>query len=423
MNQAEPFSTVGVVGLGYVGLPLVVALAEAGVDVVAVDNDPAKIEALRRGESYIEDVSSQVLAGLRDRIAPTTRYAALAKADAILMCVPTPLTVNREPDLNTLISAASGVARVLQAGQLVVLESTTYPGTTRERLVPILEESGMKAGRDFHVAFSPERIDPGRTDHTMRTTPKVVGGLTPESGARAEQLYGRICDEIVRVGSPEAAEMAKLLENIFRSVNIALVNELSMLCDRMEIDIWEVIDAAATKPYGFMRFDPGPGMGGHCLPVDPFYLTWKAREYDLATEFIELAGKVNAQMPMHCIARIERALNDVRKPVNGTKILLLGMSYKGGVGDVRESPAITIAEHLQSLHADLSYHDPFVPEVPELGLRSADLSAALEHAELVVILTAHPNVDHAAVAAAAPLVLDFRGVLRKSARTAPARRR
>jgi UDP-N-acetyl-D-glucosamine dehydrogenase len=416
MEQAEPFSTVGVVGLGYVGLPLVVALAQAGVDVVAVDSDVSKIEALRRGESYIEDVSSQVLAPLRDRIAPTTRYAALAKADAILMCVPTPLTVNREPDLNMLISAASGVARVLQAGQLVVLESTTYPGTTRERLVPILEESGMKAGRDFDVAYSPERIDPGRTDHTMRTTPKVVGGLTTSGGERAERLYGRLCDEIVRVGSPEAAEMAKLLENIFRSVNIALVNELSMLCDRMEIDIWEVIDAAATKPYGFMRFDPGPGMGGHCLPVDPFYLTWKAREYDIATEFIELAGKVNAQMPMHCIARIERALNDVRKPVNATKILLLGMSYKAGVGDVRESPAITIAAHLQKLHADLSYHDPYVPEVSELGLRSAELAPALEQAELVVILTAHPDVDHAAVAEIAPLVLDFRGVLRAPSR-------
>ena len=305
--------------------------------------------------------------------------------------MPTPLTRNREPDLNALVSAASGVADVLQPGQLVVLESTTYPGTTRERLVPILEESGMKAGRDFHVAFSPERVDPGRTDHTMRTTPKVVGGLNEADGAHAESLYRLICDDIVRVGSPEAAEMAKLLENIFRSVNIALVNELSILCDRMDIDILEVIDAAATKPYGFMRFDPGPGMGGHCLPVDPFYLTWKAREYDLATEFIELAGKVNSQMPSYCTARIERALNDLRKPVNGTNILLLGMSYKAGVGDVRESPAITIAEHLQALHADLSYHDPYVPEVPELGLRSVELGPAVEQAELVVILTAHPG--------------------------------
>jgi UDP-N-acetyl-D-glucosamine dehydrogenase len=420
--SANTFSTVGVVGLGYVGLPLVVALAESGIDVVALDNDTSKVDALKRGESYIEDVPSTALRAVRDRIRPTTRYATLAKVDAILLCVPTPLTRNREPDLNALVSAASGVAEVLQAGQLVVLESTTYPGTTRDRLVPILEESGLKAGRDFHVAFSPERVDPGRTDHTMRTTSKVVGGLTEAGGACAEALYGRICDDIVRVGSPEAAEMTKLLENIFRSVNIALVNELSILCDRMDIDIWEVVDAAATKPYGFMRFEPGPGMGGHCLPVDPFYLTWKAREYDLATEFIELAGKVNSQMPTHCIARIERALNDVRKPVNGTKILLLGMSYKAGVGDVRESPAIKIAEYLHALHADLSYHDPYVAEVHELGLRSVELGPAVEQAELVVILTAHPDIDHAAVAEAAPLVLDFRGVVRKADRQAARRR-
>jgi UDP-N-acetyl-D-glucosamine dehydrogenase len=421
-EQVDRFATVGVVGLGYVGLPLAVALAEAGVDVVGVDSDGSKVEALRRGRSYVEDVPSAVLAPLRDRIAPTTGFAALARTDAILLCVPTPLTVNREPDLNALVSAASGVARVLRAGQLVVLESTTYPGTTRDRLVPILEESGLKAGRDFDVAYSPERVDPGRRDHTMRTTPKVVGGLTETGGERAEALYRQICDTIVRVGSPEAAEMAKLLENIFRSVNIALVNELSVLCDRMGIDVWEVIDAAATKPYGFMRFEPGPGMGGHCLPVDPFYLTWKAREYDLATEFIELAGKVNAQMPMHCVARIERALNNERKPVNASKILLLGMSYKSGVGDVRESPAITIATQLQQLHADLSYHDPHVPEVPELGLHSVELAPAVEQADLVVILTAHPSIDHVAVADAAALVLDFRGILHRAATLRAARR-
>ena len=414
---------VGVVGLGYVGLPLVVALAQAEVGVVALDSDAGKIDALLRGESYIEDVPSSALQAVSDRIEPTTSYAALADVDAILLCVPTPLTRNREPDLGALVSAATAVAGVLRAGQLVVLESTSYPGTTRERLVPILEESGLKAGEDFDVAFSPERVDPGRTDHTMRTTPKVVGGLTESGGARAEALYARVCDEIVRVGSPEAAEMAKLLENIFRSVNIALVNELAILCDRMGIDVWEVVDAAATKPYGFMRFDPGPGMGGHCLPVDPFYLTWKAREYDMVTEFIELAGKVNAQMPLHCVERIERALNDVRKPVNGTRILLLGVSYKAGVGDVRESPAITIATHLQSLHAALSYHDPYVAEVPELGLRSAELEPALAEAELVVILTAHPEIDYAAVARDAPLVLDFRGVLRHAGSESPATRR
>jgi UDP-N-acetyl-D-glucosamine dehydrogenase len=419
-DAASQPPTVAVVGLGYVGLPLVVALAAAGVQVVAIDNDASKVKALRRGESYVEDVSSSVLRSLYERIEPTTRFARLAEVDAVVLCLPTPLTPNREPDLSALVSAAESVAEVLRPGQLVVLESTSYPGTTRDRLVPILEESGLKAGRDFDVAFSPERVDPGRTDYTMLTTPKLVGGLTDAGGARAQELYGRICDEVVRVASPEVAEMAKLLENIFRSVNIALVNELSILCDRMGIDVWDVVDAAATKPYGFMRFDPGPGMGGHCLPVDPFYLSWKAREYGLATEFIELAGKVNAQMPAHCIERIERALNDVRKPVNGTNILLLGMSYKAGIGDVRESPAIVIAERLQRLHADLSYHDPFVPEVPELGLRCVEFAPALERAELVVILTAHPNVDHAALAEAGCLVLDFRGVTRQAAaRSAP----
>jgi len=406
---------VGIVGLGYVGLPLVVSFAEAGAEVIALDTDRDKVEALSRGESYIEDVPSEALRALRGRIHATTRYAGLARVDAVILCVPTPLTANREPDLSALVAAASALGEVLQPGQLVVLESTTYPSTTRERLVPILEESGLRAGTDFHVAFSPERIDPGRTDHTMRTTPKVVGGMNEESGARAEGLYGLVCDRIVRVGSPEVAEMTKLLENIFRSVNIALVNELSILCDRMGIDVWEVIDAASTKPYGFMRFDPGPGMGGHCLPVDPFYLTWKAREYDLSTEFIELAGKINASMPEHCVTRIERALNDLRKPVNGTKILLMGMSYKAGVGDVRESPAIKIAEALQALHADLSYHDPYVPEVPELGLRSVDVARAVTEAELVVIITAHPGVDHVAIAEEAIAVLDFRGVLRAPA--------
>src|SRR5829696_3186291 len=295
--------TVGIIGMGYVGLPLAVAFAEAGVDVVAVDIDGRKVEALSRGESHIEDVPSETLRAVADRIAPTTRYAALSEADAALICVPTPLSPNREPELGPLLDSAAALSGVLRAGQLVVLESTTYPGTTRERLVPILEESGLKAGRDVHVAFSPERVDPGRTDYTLRTTPKVVGGLTEACGDRAEALYATVCDTIVRVSSPEAAEMEKLLENIFRSVNIALVNELAVLADRMDIDVWEVVDAAATKPFGFMRFEPGPGMGGHCRPVDPFYLTWKAREYDMSTEFIELAGKVNKQMPYFCLEK------------------------------------------------------------------------------------------------------------------------
>src|SRR5437763_11592202 len=330
---------VGVVGLGYVGLPLAVAFAEEGHEVVGLDADPRKIDALAEGESYIEDVSSDRLAALGERLSATSRFPDLSSCDAVIICVPTPLTSSREPDLSHMTDAAASLAAVLQKGQLIVLESTTYPGTTRERLRPILEESGLAAGRDFHLAYSPERVDPGRTDHTMRTTPKVVGGLTETCADRAESLYRTICDEVVRVSTPEVAELSKLLENIFRSVNIALVNELAVLCDRMDIDVWEVVDAAATKPYGFMRFDPGPGMGGHCLPVDPFYLSWRAREYDFVPEFVELAGKINQAMPYVCVDRIVRALNDAGKAVRGSRIVLLGVSYKPGVGDTREAPA------------------------------------------------------------------------------------
>ncbi|HEY2771249.1 MAG TPA: nucleotide sugar dehydrogenase, partial [Solirubrobacteraceae bacterium] len=323
--------SVGIVGLGYVGLPLAVAFAEAGEKVVAVDVDPRKIAAIRTGESYVEDIPNERLRQVQSSIDATSHYQPLARTDAVIICVPTPLTANREPDLSALISSAEGLGQVLQRGQLVVLESTTYPGTTRERLVPVLEEeSELKVGEDFWVAFSPERVDPGRTDYTLRTTPKVMGGVTDRCRERAVELYSRVCDNIVPVSTPEAAEMTKLLENIFRSVNIALVNELAILSDRMGIDIWEVVDAAATKPYGFMRFEPGPGMGGHCLPVDPFYLTWRAREFHMSTEFIELAGKINQQMPVHCVERIERALNDVAKPVRGSRIAVLGVAYKAG---------------------------------------------------------------------------------------------
>ena len=405
---------VGVIGLGYVGLPLAVAFAAEGRDVVAVDVDRRKIESLRAGISYIEDIADDVLAAALPRIEPTTSFGALKRCDAILICVPTPLTTNREPDLGPLVGASRALAEVLQAGQLVVLESTTYPGTTRERLVPILGESGLVAGEDFNLAFSPERVDPGRTDFTMRTTPKVVGGLTAACTERAAALYGDVCDTIVRVSTPEAAELTKLLENIFRSVNIALVNELAMLCDRMEIDIWEVVDAASTKPYGFMRFEPGPGMGGHCLPVDPFYLAWRAREFDMATEFIELAGKVNQQMPYHCVSKVDRLLNGAGKPVRGSKIAVLGVSYKPGVGDVRESPGLKIVSLLMGLGADLRYHDAFVPELPEHGLRSVPLEDAVAGADLALIVTAHPGVDHDAAVADVPLALDLRGVTRRS---------
>ncbi len=404
---------VGVIGLGYVGLPLAVAFAEAGAEVVGVDVSEAKVESLRRGESYVEDIPSERLGAVLDRIDVYARYAPLARADAVIISVPTPLTDNREPDLGPLTASAEALANVLQRGQLVVLESTTYPGTTRDHLLPILEwGSGLKLGDGLNVAFSPERVDPGRTDYTLRNTPKVVGGLTAECTRRAVELYRTVCDEVVEVSTPEAAELTKLLENIFRSVNIALVNELAMLAERMNIDIWEVVDAATTKPYGFMRFEPGPGMGGHCLPVDPFYLTWRAREYHMSTEFIELAGKINQQMPYHCVERIELALNDDEKPVKGSRITVLGVSYKAGIGDIRESPALRIIAELANRGAEIRYHDPFVPALPSLGLSNTGLSEAVDGADAIVLVTAHPGIDHAQIARDAALFIDLRGVTR-----------
>jgi UDP-N-acetyl-D-glucosamine dehydrogenase len=399
---------IGVVGLGYVGLPLVVAFAEAGHEVVGVDVNARVVASLGEGRSHIEDVSDETLQGILERFHPTPRYADLAKVDAVIVAVPTPLTANREPDLQPLIDTGTALANVLQEGQLVVLESTTYPGTTRERFGPLLEESGLAAGRDFNLAFSPERIDPGRTDFTLKTTPKVVGGLTDECRRRAVELYDEVCDEVVEVSTPEAAELTKLLENIFRSVNIALVNELAIVCDRMGIDVWEVVEAAATKPYGFMSFKPGPGMGGHCLPVDPFYLTWRAREFDTQTEFVELAGEVNQAMPYFCVERIARALNDQAKPVKGSRVAIVGVSYKPGVGDLRESPALKIVRLLRARGADVSYHDDFVPELPDFDLHSE----WPEEADCVVIVTAHPGLDVERLVREAPLVVDFRGVTR-----------
>jgi UDP-N-acetyl-D-glucosamine dehydrogenase len=408
--------TIGVIGLGYVGLPLAVSFAEAGEHVVAVDLDENKIAAIEAGDSYIEDISSERLRAVLPNIEAWTHFAPLARADAVLICVPTPLTPNREPDLEPLLGAGRALGHVVQRGQLVVLESTTYPGTTRERLLPLLERRGLKAGDGLNVAFSPERVDPGRTDYTMRNTPKVVGGITDACTERACELYAKICDHVVPVSTPEAAEMTKLLENIFRSVNIALVNELSMLSDRMGIDIWEVVDAASTKPYGFMRFEPGPGMGGHCLPVDPFYLTWRAREFHMSTEFIELAGKINQQMPYYCAERVEHALNDACKSVNGSRVLILGASYKGGVGDIRESPALRIMEVLAGRGAVISYNDPYVPELRGLGLRSVSLDK-IDSYDAVVLVTAHPGIDYAAVLDQSAVLVDLRGVTRKLQRS------
>jgi UDP-N-acetyl-D-glucosamine dehydrogenase len=403
---------IGIIGLGYVGLPLAVAFAEAGHTVQGVDVDSSKVAALNAHRSYVEDIADAVLESISGQFGASTRYADLANADAVLVCVPTPLTPNREPDLRPLLDTTRALTAVLGRGQLIVIESTTYPGTTREQLAPLLEESGLSAGTDFNLAFSPERIDPGRTDFTMRTTPKVVGGLTDECLQRAVELYSIVCDTVVPVSTTDAAELTKLLENIFRSVNIALVNEIAIIADRMGIDIWEVVDAATTKPYGFMRFEPGPGMGGHCLPVDPFYLSWRAREFDIAAEFVELAGTVNQGMPLFCVEKIGRALNDHGKPFRGSRIAIMGVSYKAGVGDMRESPAVKIIRLLIERGADLTYYDPYVPELPEFGLKASSFEDAIADADAGVIVTRHPELDVERLVAETPLVVDFRGATR-----------
>jgi UDP-N-acetyl-D-glucosamine dehydrogenase len=403
-----------VVGLGYVGLPLATTFAEAGVPVLGLDAVQSKVDQVNGGVSYIEDVTSERLAPLvsAGMLSATASWDAMRAVDAIIICLPTPLTEHREPDLSAVLGAAESLSSRLRKGHLVVLESTTYPGTTREELAPMLERSGLRAGRDFHLAFSPERVDPGRLDWTTRTTPKVVGGLTPECTRRAMDLYATACDTLVPVASPEIAELTKLLENIFRSVNIALVNELAMLCDRMGINVWEVIDAAATKPFGFMPFRPGPGLGGHCIPIDPFYLTWKAREFDLHTEFIELAGKVNSQMPSFCVAKVARALNSRRKALNGARVLVLGVAYKANVNDTRESPSLRIIQLLLADGADVDYHDPHVERLPREGMSSVALDAAsLAAHDVVVVVTAHTGIDWEMVAAEAPLVVDLRNVV------------
>jgi UDP-N-acetyl-D-glucosamine dehydrogenase len=405
---------IGIVGLGYVGLPLAVAFAEHGLQVVGYDVAEERVARLAAGESDIEDVTSERLAALGERLRPTTDAAVLGECDAIVICVPTPLASQREPDLSYIRGAVETIAGVLREGQLVVLESTTYPGTTREELLPQLERGGLRVGEDFHLAYSPERIDPGRSDNQIAETPKVVGGITPACTERAAALYEQVTEEVVRVSSPEAAELSKLLENIFRSVNIALVNELAQLTDRLGIDIWEVIDAASSKPFGFMRFEPGPGMGGHCLPVDPFYLAFKARQHDFYTEFVELAGKINQAQPLFCVSKIQTALNERGKAVRGAKVMLIGVSYKAGVADLREAPALKIIRHLQELGADVSYHDPLVPELPGGELRSTDLPAGVAAADAVAIVTAHPEIDYEQLIASADLVVDFRGVSKGS---------
>ena len=400
-------ANIAIVGAGYVGMPLARVFADAGKTVVLVDVDKEVVDGINRGESHIGDVPSETLKTLVDagRVSATTDYDAMKEVDAILIALPTPLSAHREPDLTIVESAVAEIAPRLRKGQVVVLESTTYPGTTRESLQPILERSGLKAGEDFHLAFSPERVDPGRTDWTTKNTPKLVGGLTPACTERAVELYRSAVDTVVPLSSPEAAEMTKLLENIFRAVNIALVNELAQLCERMEVDVWEVVEAAETKPFGFMSFKPGPGLGGHCIPIDPFYLTWKAREYDFYTEFIDLAGKVNSNMPFFCRSLISQALNHgAEKSLKGSRILILGVSYKADIDDVRESPAKKIVELLHKAGAEVSYHDPHVEEFD--GMRCVDY--APESFDCVVIVTAHSSIDYADLVERAQVVVDLR---------------
>ena len=403
---------VAIVGAGYVGLPLAKTFAEAGKTVVLVDVDAERVAQLNRGESYIEDVSNEALERLVEngQVTATTDYDELRDADAILIALPTPLSRQREPDLAIMLSATEEIAKRLRPGHLVVLESTTYPGTTREKLLPLLERgSGLTAGQDFHLAFSPERVDPGNSQWSTKSVTKVVGGVNETSTEAASALYSAAIDNVHPVSSPEAAELTKLLENIFRSVNIALVNELAQLCHRMDIDVWEVVEAAATKPFGFMSFKPGPGLGGHCIPIDPFYLTWKAREYGFYTEFIELAGKVNESMPYFCRSLVSQALNHARqRSLSGSRILVLGVAYKPDISDMRESPAVKLIGLLEGAGASVSYHDPYVPEFSENGIVMR--SVALEPAEYdcVVVVTDHSSVDYDRLVEEAQLVVDLR---------------
>lgn len=427
---------VGIIGCGYVGLPLALRFAEAGHRVTGFDTDPQKVDKLNRGQSYIQHIPTTKIQQFvqSKHFYATNDFSHLAEMDAMLICVPTPLDQRREPDLSYVERTAQSIRPHLQRGQLVVLESTTYPGTTEELVLPILEQSGLKCSvangqetsqplPDFFLAFSPEREDPGNKQYGLALIPKVVGGVNPASGRAAQCLYAQIVARVVPVSTTRAAEMAKLLENIFRCVNIALVNELKLLGTRMGIDIWEVIDAAATKPFGFMPFYPGPGLGGHCIPVDPFYLSWKAREYDFATRFIELAGEVNTAMPYHVVESVATALNERQKALKGSRILLLGVAYKKDVDDLRESPSLKILDLLTARGAKIDYNDPFFPQMHQMrhynfvGMKSVPLdSKTIAGYDCVLIATDHSSYDYQMIAEAAQMVVDTRNATRRITR-------
>lgn len=410
-----------VIGLGYVGLPLLLDFCESGMPVLGLDIDATKVEMLNRGESYISYISSELIAGQLGAglISASTDFNRLKEVDNIIITVPTPLSDHREPDLSYIVQTTEVIALHLRKGQLIVLESTTYPGTSREVMLPILEKSGLKVGRDFYLAYSPERVDPNNTGFEGRAIPKVLGGVTEACLERCTALYGRVFKELVPVSSTEAAEASKLLENIFRSVNIALVNEMKLLFDRMGIDIWEVIEASATKPFGFMPFYPGPGLGGHCIPIDPFYLTWKAREYDFTTRFIELAGEVNIGMPYFVVQKVADALNGVEKSIKGSKILVLGAAYKKDVDDIRESPSVKIITILQEKGAEVSYHDPYIPVIRDMrdypGLEMSGVKLTkdtLAESDCVLLLTDHSCFDREMIMNYSPLIIDTRNAFK-----------
>ena len=419
----DPFhnrtARVAVVGLGYVGLPLAVALAASGYEVVGIDLDPAKIEAVNQGRSYIADVADTDLLAQATRLRATSDYAILSQCDAVSICLPTPLDRQGQPDVSAILASGHEIASFLHPGLLVVLESTSYPGTTTDLLLPILEAAaqpqGWRVGEEFLVAFSPERVDPGRTDWTIQTTPKIVAGVTENCLAAVQAYYGPVFDTLVPVSSPSAAEMAKLFENTYRFVNISLVNELLLMCDRLELDCWEVLDAAATKPFGFTRFTPGPGVGGPCIPVDPHFLAWKMKSIDAEARFIELADRINAEMPGFWVQKVQDALNDAGKALRGSRVLVLGAAYKPDVADARESPVVDILQRLLHKGAQASYHDPYILSLAEMGVpltAVADLEGEVQKADCVVIATAHSVYDWASIAHGATLLVDTRFILK-----------
>jgi UDP-N-acetyl-D-glucosamine dehydrogenase len=416
---------VAVIGIGYVGLPLAVTFAEAGFTVIGVDSDKSKVDALNRGESYILDITNEQLAPLvkKGLVSATTDFSVVKDIQAVSICVPTPLRKTGDPDLSFIVSATESIAPYLHAGMVVVLESSTYPGTTRELVLPRLSEaSHLIVGKDFFLAFSPERVDPGRKDFTTYNTPKVIGGITPACSEVANAFYAMALAKVVPVTSAEVAEMAKLLENTFRMVNIGLVNEMALMCDRLGVDVWEVIDAAATKPFGFMKFTPGPGVGGHCIPIDPLYLSWKLRSLNYTARFIELASEIDTQMPRFVVSKVQDALNRSKKPLKDSRILILGVAYKPNIDDMRESPALDVIQLLKGKGADVVYHDPFVPSIThdEWSLKCVpDLMAEVKKADAVVIITNHKVYDYVAILAAAKLVIDTRNALGAAGRDNP----